>query len=85
MAAKKGLQWQEVKRLGDLHKKLGVTLDDMTQLVDELLHAEPYSKKEVCDILNVETDELEEKSLNQQTNQCELKKICSCLLLQVPS
>ena len=72
MAAKKDLPWCEVKQLGDLQKKLGVTLDDMTQLVNELLHAEPYSKKEVCDILNVEVDDLEETSLNQQTRQSEL-------------
>ena len=69
MAAKKHLPWTEVRQLGDLQKKLGVTLGDMTQLVDELLHTEPYSKKEVCDLLNVEADDLEETSLNPQTRQ----------------
>ena len=71
MAAKKGMKWQDIRRLGDLHLRLGVALDDMTQLVDAMLHAEPYSKKEVCDILNIASDELDDTSLNQQTKECE--------------
>ena len=71
MAAKKGMKWQDIRRLGDLHHRLGVALDDMTQLVDAMLHAEPYSKKEVCDILNIASDELDDTSLNQQTKQGE--------------
>lgn len=67
MAKHKSLNWREVKKLGDLQQTLGVSLPDMLQLVDTVLHKEPYSKQEVCDLLSVTPDELNTISLSEKT------------------
>ena len=67
IAKTKGLDWKKSKRLGDLHSTLGLTFSDMIQLVNECLHKEPYSKQEVCDILEVTEEELNNISLSERT------------------
>ena len=67
IAKTKGLDWKKYKRLGDLHSNLGLTLSDMIQLVNESLHKEPYSKQEVCEILEVTEEELNSLSLSERT------------------
>ena len=67
MAKKKGLDWRNYKRLGDLHSALGVTLTDMIQLVEETFHEEPYSKQEVCELLEVTEEDLNNISLSERT------------------
>ena len=67
MAKKKGLDWKSYKRLGDLHGALGVTLSDMIELVHETFHEEPYTKKEVCELLEVTEEELNNISLSERT------------------
>ena len=57
-----------MRRLVDLQTTLGVTkLQDMVVLVKSELHPEPYSKKEICDILGVTPDELNSISLSEKT------------------
>ena len=46
---------------------MGLTLSDMIQLVNENLHKEPYSKQEVCEILEVTEEELNSLSLSERT------------------
>ncbi|XP_041360655.1 N-acetylgalactosamine kinase-like isoform X2 [Gigantopelta aegis] len=67
IAKAKGLDWQSLKRLGDLQKKLGVDLTNMTNIVKSELHVEPYSKKEVCQILDVTPEELAKTTLSANT------------------
>ena len=67
IAKTKDLDWKKYKRLGDLHSNLGLTLSDMIQLVNESLHKEPYSKQEVCEILEVTEEELNSLSLSERT------------------
>ena len=67
MAKKKGLDWKNFKRLGDLQSALGVTLPDMIELVHETFHKEPYSKKKVCELLDVTEEELNNISLSERT------------------
>jgi N-acetylgalactosamine kinase len=67
IAKAKGLPWQEVRRLGELQVKLNATLEDMVRVVGEVLHKEPYSKEEVCQLLEVSSEELATTSLSQNT------------------
>ncbi|KAF4513922.1 UNVERIFIED_CONTAM: hypothetical protein B566_EDAN017903 [Ephemera danica] len=46
LAKKSGLAWEKLTRLADLHKVLGFTLEEMVQLVRDVLHEAPYSKRE---------------------------------------
>uniref|UniRef100_A0A0B6ZMI4 Galactokinase n=1 Tax=Arion vulgaris TaxID=1028688 RepID=A0A0B6ZMI4_9EUPU len=66
-----GIKWKEIKRLGELQTKLDFSLDDMLVLVNSNLHVEPYSKEEVCSILEVTPEELVETSLSANTQNVE--------------
>ncbi|CAG5116544.1 unnamed protein product [Candidula unifasciata] len=65
------IKWREIKRLGELQLRLGVSLDEMLELVSSKLHIEPYSKEEVCKILDVSPEELAETSLSANTRNVE--------------
>ena len=67
MAKSKGLEWRNYRRLGDLHIALGVALPDMIELVNKTFHKEPYSKQEVCELLEVTEEELNNTSLSERT------------------
>ncbi|XP_052099776.1 N-acetylgalactosamine kinase-like [Mytilus californianus] len=67
IAKTKGLKWREFKRFADVQKALGLTLDDAVNVVKEILHPEPYTKEEVCGILEVTADELSQTSLSANT------------------
>ncbi|GFS27869.1 N-acetylgalactosamine kinase-like, partial [Elysia marginata] len=65
------LKWREMKRLREVQTQLGLSLDSMLKLVASTLHKEPYSKTEVCNILEVSPDELIETSLSANTTHVE--------------
>ncbi|XP_071794285.1 N-acetylgalactosamine kinase-like [Asterias amurensis] len=67
LAKSKGLDWKQFKVLGKLQESLGVSFEDMLSLVETTLHHEPYDKKEVCDILGVSEEELNQASLSANT------------------
>ncbi|VDI51374.1 N-acetylgalactosamine kinase [Mytilus galloprovincialis] len=67
IAKTKGLKWREFKRFADVQKALGLTLDEAVNVVKEILHQEPYTKEEVCGILEVTADELAQTSLSANT------------------
>lgn len=56
-----------MRRLGDVQTSLGLTLEDAIQLVRKMFHAEPYTKQEICDILEVTSDRLDEISLSERS------------------
>lgn len=66
-ATQSELPWKEIKKLGDLQEKLGVSIDDMLGIVDKALHREPYTKEEICKILSVQPDDLANTSLSANT------------------
>lgn len=66
-AKKNGLDWMNVRRLGDVQTSLGLTLEDVIQLVEKTFHVEPYTKQEICDILEVTSDRLDEISLSERS------------------
>jgi len=67
MAKSKGLKWKDFKRLGDVQSALGLTLEDALVLVKDLFHTEPYTKEEVCGILEVTPEELAQTTLSANT------------------
>ncbi|XP_067665828.1 N-acetylgalactosamine kinase-like [Haliotis asinina] len=67
MAKARGLEWRGLKRLGDLQQQLGLGLEDMLGVVEDVLHQGPYSKDEVCQILGVTADELASTTLSANT------------------
>ena len=67
IAKAKGLPWRDLRRLGDVQVQLGVSLEDMVKTVAEMLHPEPYSKEELCKVLEVTEEELVTTSLSQNT------------------
>ncbi|KRT85489.1 hypothetical protein AMK59_1805, partial [Oryctes borbonicus] len=63
IAKKKGLNWINIKRLGELQSALNVDLPIMIAIVKEMLHEGPYSKQEVLKELDVSASELGKTSL----------------------
>ena len=67
LAKLNGVIWRDVKIFKDLQEKLNLTLEDCLGLAKKCLHPEPYTKKEVCGILGVTPDELNDSSLSEKT------------------
>jgi len=58
--------------------KFGVSLKDMLQIVKDILHREPYDKNEICSILDITTEELDDDILNEKTRHGECRyEICT--------
>ncbi|KAF7272620.1 hypothetical protein GWI33_014632 [Rhynchophorus ferrugineus] len=72
---RKGLDWTGVRRLGDLQKTLGVTLDEMIALTKEILHERPYSKEGVIRELNTTSTQLDRLSLTPNTRDIQSFKL----------
>nr|KAG5703664.1 hypothetical protein BaRGS_002538 [Batillaria attramentaria] len=69
LAKTQGLPWREIRRLVDVQDKLEVSLEKMVILVAEKLHEEPYTKEEVCQVLEVTEEELAATSLSPSTQE----------------
>ncbi|KAI4469578.1 mevalonate kinase/galactokinase [Holotrichia oblita] len=67
IAKKKGLDWINIKRLGELQSALNVDLATLITIVKEILHEGPYSKDEVLKELGVSAEELSKTSLTTNT------------------
>lgn len=52
-------------RLHDVQTKLGVSLEEMLTIVEEVLHPEPYSTEEICKCLGISLEELRSQILSQ--------------------
>ena len=66
IAKKRGLEWKSVKKLLLLQEKLVLSLKDMPSVVTENLHSTPYSRQEICDLLDFTNEEFE-AGLNNMT------------------
>ncbi len=58
LAKARGLDWSRLLKLGDLQKELQVSLEEMLELVEEVLHPEPYSRDEICKTLGISAEQL---------------------------
>ncbi|XP_051548272.1 N-acetylgalactosamine kinase [Myxocyprinus asiaticus] len=67
LAKARGLQWSQLQKLGELQMELQASLDEMLELVEEVLHPEPYSTEEICKTLSISTEHLRENILSTNT------------------
>lgn len=67
LAKARGLDWRRLLKLGDLQKELRVSLEEMLELLEELLHPEPYSREEICRSLGITDQQLGEDILSANT------------------
>lgn len=58
MAKKKNVDWESVKKLLDVEKKIGGETRDMIKIVENLLHEEPYTLDEVGIICQIKSQSL---------------------------
>ncbi|XP_031978995.1 N-acetylgalactosamine kinase isoform X2 [Corvus moneduloides] len=65
LSKSKGLEWKNMLRLHDVQTKLGVSLEEMLTIVEEVLHPEPYSAEEICKCLGITLEELRSQILSQ--------------------
>ena len=77
IAKHKGLKWQDIRKLGQLMNALQLTLDGMMTVVAESLHDGPYTKEEVCKVLEISKEDLKIQCMSPSTTEMkefELKK-----------
>ncbi|XP_044521115.1 N-acetylgalactosamine kinase [Gracilinanus agilis] len=75
LAKYKGLKWKEILCLKEVQVKLGVNLEEMLLLVEEVFHLEPYSPEEICKCLEISLEELRTQILSKNTQDVLLFKL----------
>ena len=63
----KNLDWRSLKKLAEIQEALKCDLKEMLAYVRELLHPDPYTKAEICSLLEVSPLELADISLSENT------------------
>ncbi|XP_025916407.1 N-acetylgalactosamine kinase isoform X2 [Apteryx rowi] len=67
LSKSKGLDWKKMLKLQDVQVKLGVSLEEMLTIVEEVFHPEPYGTEEICKCLGISLEELRTQILTQNT------------------
>lgn len=67
IAKMKGRDWKKTRKLLLIQEELCLQLNEMSDVISECLHREPYSREEVCKILEITDEELESESLSEMT------------------
>ncbi|XP_042660135.1 N-acetylgalactosamine kinase isoform X3 [Tyto alba] len=75
LSKSKGLDWKRMLRLHDVQTKLGVSLEEMLTIIEEVLHPEPYSTEEICKCLGISLEELRSQILSQNTQDVSIFKL----------
>ncbi|XP_020833694.1 N-acetylgalactosamine kinase isoform X2 [Phascolarctos cinereus] len=75
LAKYKGLEWNKALCLEEVQVKLGLSLEEMLLLVEEVFHSEPYSQEEVCSYLEISLEELKTQILCKNTQDVLLFKL----------
>lgn len=75
IAKKKGLNWREVRKLILLADSLGLPLDEMAAIVTEHLHPEPYTREEICKVLEITDEELIRECLSEKSKDVQSFKL----------
>lgn len=76
IAKMKDLNWREVKKLLILADSLGLPISEMSSVVTEILHPEPYSREEICKILEISDQELVTECLSEKSADVKSFKLC---------
>ena len=77
LSKRKGLKWQDIRKLGQLMDALQLPLDEMITVVSDNLHDGSYTKEEVCQVLEISEEDLKTQCMSPSTikmEQFELKK-----------
>jgi len=56
-----GLKWETVKRLKDVQYQSNLSLEQLIEKTQEILHKSPYTRQEVADLLEISLDQLEKR------------------------
>uniref|UniRef100_A0A1B6MNJ6 Galactokinase n=1 Tax=Graphocephala atropunctata TaxID=36148 RepID=A0A1B6MNJ6_9HEMI len=75
LAKNRNILWQKCLRLADFQIAAGLEFDEVTKLVIEVLHEAPYSKAELCKILEVSEEELNILTFTKNTHHVEEFKL----------
>ena len=67
LAKRSGVDCSQVRTFFDVQNKLGKSFDEMLHLVDKEFRQAPYTKEEVCKILEISEKELAETLLSKNT------------------
>jgi len=67
ISKRNGLNWKEYRKLGEVQKDINIPLSKMPGVVSDVLHKDPYDRKEVCDILEITEDEFKSGCLSSNT------------------
>ncbi|KAM9064952.1 N-acetylgalactosamine kinase isoform X2 [Sarcophilus harrisii] len=67
LAKYKGLEWNKALCLEEVQVTLGLSLEEMLLLVEEVFHSEPYSPEEVCSYLEISLEKLKTTILCKNT------------------
>ncbi|KAL7867926.1 hypothetical protein SRHO_G00093100 [Serrasalmus rhombeus] len=67
LAKTRGLEWSGLQKLGALQIELGLSLDKMLDVVEKVFHPEPYSREEICKLLEITTEQLCNNILSANT------------------
>uniref|UniRef100_A0A146M3Q9 N-acetylgalactosamine kinase n=1 Tax=Lygus hesperus TaxID=30085 RepID=A0A146M3Q9_LYGHE len=68
IAKKCGIPWKSIRKVVDIQNALSVTLNELMSLITKHLRTGTYTKAEICEILEVTEEELNQVSLNQNTH-----------------
>ncbi|XP_061825318.1 N-acetylgalactosamine kinase [Nerophis lumbriciformis] len=75
LAHAKGLNLSRFLKLAQVQMELKASLEDMLSLVDEVLHPEPYSRKEICEVLDLTSEQFSKELLSANTQHVEHFKL----------
>ncbi|XP_074090815.1 N-acetylgalactosamine kinase isoform X2 [Macrotis lagotis] len=75
LAKYKGLEWNKILCFKEVQVKLGLSLEEMVLLVEEVFHLESYSPVEICNYLEISLEELKTKILCKNTQNVLLFKL----------
>uniref|UniRef100_A0A3Q1HEP1 N-acetylgalactosamine kinase n=1 Tax=Acanthochromis polyacanthus TaxID=80966 RepID=A0A3Q1HEP1_9TELE len=67
LAKAKGLESSRLLKLAQAQTELKASLEEMLTLVDEVLHPEPYSREEICKVLDITLEQFSADLLSANT------------------
>ena len=69
IAKSRDLNWKNTRRLIQLQTALNLSLDQMSEIVSSCLHEAPYTREEICSLLEIQEEELKAEYLNNMTQE----------------
>ena len=83
LAQARGLDSSRLLKLAQVQTELKVSLEEMLDLVDEVLHPEPYSREEICKALGITSELFSTELLSANTQHGEKQQIASSMYFYI--